>query len=249
LVVFSISAVALGLWWDWKRWLKLAGVFAAITIPLFTTFFTNPAGLGTGFIGSLGYWLSQQGVERGSQPWYYYFVVFPLYEYLPLIGGFFATVVYLVHRKSLSPQQRTFIPFLIWWATWIFIALSLAGEKMPWLSTHIAIPLILLTGWWVGQLVEGLWKRDEGLSARWRNSLRWIAFGGVAVITILTLRTSIAVNYKNYGYATEYIDYAHGAPGVKWALADIAAIANHTAQDLKIAYDKSLANDLVLRDY
>lgn len=252
-VFFSISAVALGLWWNWKRWLKLAGVFAAITIPLFTTFFTNPAGLGTGFIGSLGYWLSQQVVERGSQPWYYYFVVLPLYEYLPLIGGLLAGAFYLVRRKSLSTLTRAFVPFLIWWASWIFIALSLAGEKMPWLSIHITIPFILLTGWWVGQLVEGLGKRDEVLSNQWRKSLRWIALGGIGVLTILTTRTSIAVNYRNYDYATEYIDYAHGAPGVKWALADIAVIANHTGtgRDLKIAYDNEVSWPMFwyLRDY
>lgn len=252
-VIFSISAVALGLWWDWKRWLKSAGLFAAITIPLFTTFFTNPAGIGTGFIGSLGYWLSQQGVERGSQPWYYYFVVFPLYEYLPLIGGFFAGAVYLVRRKTITPLQRTFVPFLLWWAAWMFIALSLAGEKMPWLSTHIAIPFILLTGWWVGQLMEGLRKRCEVGSQRWQFPLRWITFIGVVVLTILTLRTSIAVNYKNYDFATEFIDYAHGAPGVKLALADIAAIASHTGAggDLKIAYDNEVSWPMTwyLRDY
>ena len=56
-------------------------------VPLFTTFFINWGGIGTGFVGSLGYWLSQQGVARGSQPLYYYLIVFPLYEYLPLILG------------------------------------------------------------------------------------------------------------------------------------------------------------------
>ena len=68
LVGFSIGAIAIGLWWGGKRWLKLAGIFAAITAVLYTTFFSNLAGLGTGLIGSLGYWLSQQGVARGGQP-------------------------------------------------------------------------------------------------------------------------------------------------------------------------------------
>ncbi len=38
----------------------------------YTSIFTNGAGFFTGMVGSLGYWLEQQGVERGSQPWYYY---------------------------------------------------------------------------------------------------------------------------------------------------------------------------------
>ena len=41
---------------------------------LFTTFFTNPVGLGTGVFGSISYWLAQQEVQRGGQPWYYYFL-------------------------------------------------------------------------------------------------------------------------------------------------------------------------------
>jgi hypothetical protein len=123
--------------------------------PLFTTFFTNPAGIGTGFIGSLGYWLSQHDVARGSQPWYYYLIIFPLYEYLPLIGGIFATMAVFISRKTMPTIQRSFVLFLMWWAFWIFMALSLAGEKMPWLSTHIAVPFILLTGWWIGHLTVG----------------------------------------------------------------------------------------------
>jgi len=35
---------------------------------LFTTFFTNPLGMGTGIVGSISYWLAQQEVQRGDQP-------------------------------------------------------------------------------------------------------------------------------------------------------------------------------------
>ena len=39
----------------------------------------------TGAVGSLGYWLEQQEVARGGQPWFYYLFVTPLYEFLPLV--------------------------------------------------------------------------------------------------------------------------------------------------------------------
>lgn len=251
--VFSFAAMVLGLWWNWRRWLKLVALFTIITIPLFTTFFTNPAGIGTGFIGSLGYWLSQQGVARGAQPWYYYLVVFPFYEYLPLIGGFFAVIVFLIRRKSLSDIQRTFVPFLIWWGAWIFIALSLAGEKMPWLSTHIAIPLILLTGWWLGKLVDSTQLWGNIIRLRWQSILRWSAVVLMGILFLLTVRTSLAANYVNYDYSTEWLDYAHGAPGVKWALDEITAIANHTGigGEIKIAYDDEVSWPMTwyLRDY
>ncbi|HLF28010.1 MAG TPA: SMP-30/gluconolactonase/LRE family protein [Anaerolineae bacterium] len=253
LAIFAIAAVIVGLRWGGKRWLKLAGLFLAITVTLFTTFFSNLDGIGTGFIGSLGYWLSQQGIARGSQPWYFYFIVFPLYEYLPLIGGLFAGVFYLVRRKSLSAFSRAFVPFALWWAALIFLALTLAGEKMPWLSTHIAVPFILLTGWWIGQMLESVWRWSHSVRQRLRTIGRGAAIGGVTTLALLTIRTSIAVNYINYDYTTEFIGYAHGAPGVKWALADIAAIANHTGvgRDLKIAYDDDVSWPMswYLRDY
>jgi uncharacterized protein (TIGR03663 family) len=253
LAAFSIAAITIGLWWGRKRWLKLAGTFTAITVVLYTTFFSNLAGLGTGLIGSLGYWLSQQGVARGSQPGYYYLIVFPLYEYLPLIGGICATSYYLICRRSLSAFSRLFVPFTIWWAASILVALSLAGEKMPWLSTHIAVPFILLTGWWIGQLLEGAWHWRPRFSERVRTLGRGSALGVMGLLAVLTVRTSYAVNYLNYDYTTEFIDYAHGAPGVKWALNDIAAIANHTGagRSLKIAYDDEVSWPMTwyLRDY
>ena len=77
--------------WQIGAGLTLIGVFAAIYVPLFTTLFTNPFGFFTGMVGSLGYWLVQQGVERGSQPLYYYALVqIPIYEYLPAIGALVA---------------------------------------------------------------------------------------------------------------------------------------------------------------
>jgi len=34
------------------------------------------------------------------------------------------------------------------------ITFSIAGERMPWLTTHITLPMILATGWGLGYLVE-----------------------------------------------------------------------------------------------
>ncbi|MEE8391829.1 MAG: hypothetical protein V3S14_13675, partial [Anaerolineae bacterium] len=52
------------------------------------------------------------------------------------------------------------IPFLLWWIVIAWIGYSYAGEKMPWLTVHLALPMILLSGWLVGQLIEGInWQR------------------------------------------------------------------------------------------
>ena len=85
LVLSLIAAVAVGLWWNRRRYIIAALIFNGIFLILYTSVFTNPAGWRSGMIGSLGYWLEQQGVQRGSQPWYYYFFVTPFYEYLSII--------------------------------------------------------------------------------------------------------------------------------------------------------------------
>ena len=84
---FAVSLTA-GLLWDWKKWLVSNAIFYALFAFFFTTMFTNPNGVATGLVGSLGYWLEQQGVRRGNQPQYYYVgVILPMYEYLPIIGS------------------------------------------------------------------------------------------------------------------------------------------------------------------
>lgn len=98
-LAFLILSTAVGLLWNWRKWAICAALFYPIMIVLFTTVFTNPAGIASGFIGSLGYWISQQGVQRGSQPQYYYFLVtMPLYEYLPYLFGMIGIFYILVRR-------------------------------------------------------------------------------------------------------------------------------------------------------
>jgi DNA-binding beta-propeller fold protein YncE len=122
---------------------------------------------------------------------------------------------------------------------------------MPWLSTHIAIPFILLAGWWVGRLIDQLLASQD--SRNWKTIVGWSILAGLALLGGATLRTSLAASYINYDYTTEFIDYAHGAPGVKWALNDITTIATHTGagRDLKIAYDDQVSWPMTwyLRDY
>ena len=97
--LFSVVAMLIGYWWQRKNWFIYAAVFYGIFIVFYTSFFTNGQGFFTGLVGSLGYWLSQQGVERGSQPWYYYGLIqIPIYEYLPAIGTMLA--VYFGIRYS-----------------------------------------------------------------------------------------------------------------------------------------------------
>jgi uncharacterized protein (TIGR03663 family) len=162
---------ALGLWWNWRRWIVAAGIFWAIYILLHTTLLTNMGGLLTGPIGALGYWLAQQGVERGGQPWFYYLVLTPLYEFLPLLLALMG-MGYLsfkkvrsqsprVERRAENGEKKATVPpgdifwiFLSYWVLAAFIIYSWAGEKMPWLIVHLALPIILLAARFFGQVLE-----------------------------------------------------------------------------------------------
>jgi predicted membrane-bound mannosyltransferase/DNA-binding beta-propeller fold protein YncE len=108
LVFLFIVGGAIGWFWLRSRWLVAAGIFWAIEILFFTTFLTNGQGLGTGLIGSLGYWIDQQAVMRGGQPWYYFYLLVPLYEFLPLVlsvGGIIAWAVSIIRRRRQRAVQ------------------------------------------------------------------------------------------------------------------------------------------------
>ncbi|TFH37129.1 MAG: hypothetical protein E4G99_03270, partial [Anaerolineales bacterium] len=163
-LVLVIASLLLGCFWDRRRWLIAAGIFVLIYVPLYTTFFSNPFGLFSGLIGSLGYWLVQQGVERGSQPWFYYALLqIPLYEFLPALGAVLGTLFAILHfgksrPDQLDPQETdgsikiepVLVLFLIYSSLTTLLIYSLAGERMPWITVHLTLPLILLSGWWFG---------------------------------------------------------------------------------------------------
>ncbi len=174
LIALLAVSIAAGLIWDRKRWLVNAGIFYGIYVFFFTTVFTNWEGFFTGTVGSLGYWLAQQGVARGSQPWYYYILIqIPIYEFLPALGTILAIYLGLrrktpapipgeavnaeaaPNREALTPESPNLtFPLLTWWSLSSLVIFTLAGEKMPWLTFHLALPMILLSGWGLGQLIE-----------------------------------------------------------------------------------------------
>jgi len=199
---FAIS-IAVGQFWR-RDWWKLALTFWAPFTIFYTTVFTNTDGFMTGVVGSLGYWLVQQGVQRGSQPWYYYILVLiPIYEFLPLLGSVAALVV-TVRRRRRAPAvhdeatdadapsgprtMNSTVALLIWWIVASIMALSLAGEKMPWLTYHLTWPMILFAGWGLGWIIE---TTDWGAFRRGNAALIvgvtfvLITSGGAALLALL----------------------------------------------------------------
>jgi len=104
------AAMMVGMFWNTRRWAIVSLIFYGITIPLFTTEFTNlRGGITSDFWGSLAYWIAQQEVRRGEQPWFYYSMMVPLYEFLTLIPALIGGWWLLERRHGLAA------PIVWWW--------------------------------------------------------------------------------------------------------------------------------------
>ncbi len=244
LIPMAAIAIAAGMWWNPREWLINNAIFYIIFVLFFTTFFTNGRGLLTGLMGSLGYWLEQQGVERGSQPKYYYLLVqIPVYEYLGALGTLLAGGMglgWLIQKSGIpvmSPRPRRIfsigsviqvpefpeedpiqpvnatrrkgifgielienpetgelspiasklqaVLLLIFWAISSLAAYSYAGEKMPWLTVHIAWPMLLVTGWVLGKLFDQI---------QWKHFFQRKGVLGVTLIVLLLVSLAITVS-------------------------------------------------------
>lgn len=146
---------------------------------------------------ALGYWLEQHGVHRGSQPIYYYFLTLPLYEIGPFILGMVGMGVGLF--------QRNFAwRFVAIWALLTLVSYSFAGEKMPWLSVHPLLPLLLTSGF----LIDRYYPTLTG----WYRPKVWVIGGLVLGWTIFVAYRLAFVNPAN---PVEMAVYVQTTPAVK----------------------------------
>jgi predicted membrane-bound mannosyltransferase len=169
-----------------RPWTLVIGFLIAATIftVLYTVFFTDiPHGLASGLFASLGYWMAQQGVARGGQPWYYYLLLVPLYEPIAVFFALAASVFFswrgirwlLRNREEriyndephlaaynldrpvpLSSFSSLLPAFMIVWLFGVLFLYSWAGEKMPWLMMHMARPAVFLASLFLGALATSL---------------------------------------------------------------------------------------------
>ena len=156
-------AMSYGLKWNTSVWWKAAAIFYALYILMYTSFLTNGFGIGSGVWQSLGYWVVQQGEGRGSQPWYYYTIITTLYEFLPLLLSVIGSVYYLRNRDK-------FGMFLVYWVWTTFLLYTIASEKMPWLLVNITLPMIVLSGKFLNDII---------VRVEWRKVS---VFGGVLTL-------------------------------------------------------------------
>lgn len=361
-VYLFAASFYLGVRWDRKKFLIASAIFWSIFLLLFTTFFTNTAqGLGSGLWQSLGYWVAQQEVRRGAQPWYYYLLMITAYEFLALvlvlIGGaslvlkkkaawkpsllvyqglfwgiaaalvlysywmpsgpaarltigtllmlgaafnlftywfafdkaflksrllianlaallllvinwaipraiettdgtlqsydagrellnafvLFAALAFITY-KSLTRENR-FDAFLVYWLAATLVLYSSAGEKMPWLTVHTALPIILLAARFLGRAIERV---------HWRSPLnlrRAAVLMGVAVLLLVGFHSTRVAVDAAYGlgrpgtgdYPIEMLVYTQTTPDITRTMTSIEERARDTGQgyELPIIIDRT----------
>ncbi|OQA45970.1 MAG: Serine/threonine-protein kinase PknD [Chloroflexi bacterium ADurb.Bin325] len=201
-LLFILSGV-IGYFWLRQRWLIAAGIFWVIEVLFFTTFLTNGQGIGTGLIGSLGYWIDQQEVMRGGQPWYYFYMLVPLYEFLPMLLSLAGLVAWIAARLRRAPAapaaamsdagataeppavsvQALFEAFLVFWPAATWAVFTWVGEKMPWHTVYFAMSMAPLGGWWLGRIID----RIDWRGARRRNIFWLMALTPLFLIALKAL--------------------------------------------------------------
>jgi uncharacterized protein (TIGR03663 family) len=186
---------------DGRAWGIGAIIGGAIFGLLYTSMFSNMGGLGSGTFGAVGYWLGQHDVQRGEQPWFYYLVLTPQYEYLAILGTFAVgsgLVIWAIRNRHRNLEQhRRFITLAMaaWWALVMFLVLSWAGEKMPWLIVHFLLPMLILTGGGIGIVCEWIAGLEpDRRSQLARQSIVW----GVPVAVLLS-GSFLLINWASSG--------------------------------------------------
>ena len=212
LVAALAVSIYVGVRWLGKAWLVCAVIFYGIWATLYTTMFSNFAGLFSGAWQGMGYWIAQQPFARGNQPWYYYFVGLSVYELLPVIFGLIA-FVYFLKKGDVTGLALSL------WAGVTLLGYTIASEKMPWLLVNITLPFILLSGMFLGGMAE---------SIRWRRVLRR---GRVALLFLPPL-IAVAAVYLLYSY----VNSDNGLSLVQWVvLFAVAAAALAVAWLVRLA--------------
>lgn len=179
-------------------WVIAVGILVFFFEAFFTGwFYQHPEKWTAGVTDAVRYWDSQQEVNRGGQPWYYYLVATPVYEWL------FIGLAAIGTWRALKKPTFT-MGFLVWTSAASLILYSYAGERMPWLIVHPLLPVLFLAG--VG--FHWLWKDRSALSPLLLGlvafGLVWTSF--VSIRASFTTDTDARELLVQAGQATEHVE-------------------------------------------
>ena len=189
---FLAASLALGWYWNKKIFLVAFGVFALIFVVLFSNFGSNLEGVGSGAWQSLGYWLAQQEVARGSQPWYYYFTIGAIYEFLPFIVAVTA-LFYYVFKSGVRP--------------WILLGL-------------VALGMVALASNTVSFEKDLVRNAEQDVLNHVGMLALLVVYGSFAAIPFV-LKTSKINKFLFFWTIATFIAYTHAGEKMPWLLVNV----------------------------
>ena len=109
--------------------------------------------------------------------------------------GFFGTILTI---QFLWKKER-FNAFLVYWSMGSFLGYSYAGEKVPWVTVHIMLPVLLLCAVYI----KKLWK--TGFFKR--TAVAWYVI--FILFAAWNFRNAIMVSFVNHSNIAERMIYSH----------------------------------------
>tara|TARA_B100001123_G_C15337246_1_gene1033316 strand:- start:3227 stop:4819 length:1593 start_codon:yes stop_codon:yes gene_type:complete len=190
--------------------IAVALVLFAVIVGLFmSSFLINLANLPQSILLSLTQWIEISGTERVNQPWYFYLIFLAVYEV-------FALVFSLLILVSIKNRVGLFVFMVVYWAVANIYIYSVVGEKAPWISVHVILPLILLAAWCANALIEASKSRVKQISV----------VVSMLVLISWTARNSIPVTFAHGDVPVDFVIYTQTSRDVKTALSVIETVAN-----------------------
>ncbi|MCC5850939.1 MAG: TIGR03663 family protein [Verrucomicrobia bacterium] len=181
-----------------RTWIICFAAFWSLQALLYSTLFSNwGQGMSSSVAGSLGYWLAQHEVQRGSDDPLFYLSLHLIYEPLLIVAA-------CMGLKRIPNPARAVFGF---WLLGNFAIYSWAGERMPWLMIHISLPLCLLAGPTLADYVQHLRRaRQQAVTAL------------LALLCLHYTVNSIRANGPNAASQAEPLYFAHGGEHLKTAI-------------------------------
>jgi uncharacterized protein (TIGR03663 family) len=170
-----------------------------------------------------------------------------------------AAAVSLYFAVSGSMFER----FLTFWFGAAVVAYSYVGEKMPWLSVHTTLPLVVLAGYVAGRLLPSMGAQLQFAGGTWLRRLRPIALvrsllvvaaaAAFAGLSVLSVRTAVEATYARGDVPREFLFYTQTSADVPRLADEIQRLAETTGlgRQLRIHVDKAYTWPWAwyLRDY
>ena len=183
------EAEAAGSWSTARLAWVTAGVFAGIWVIFYSSFFTNfPQGV-IDSVRTYTIWTKTSSASN-VYDWTKYFDWLGRAELPILVLGACGIVTALALARS------RFAVFTAFWAMGIFAAYSLIPYKTPWLALSIILPFVIISGYFLEQLVR-------------RRSLRVVAYIALAIAAVVETSQAIEISFLRYDDTGETYSYAH----------------------------------------